>query len=190
MRLNSTSGKSNGTRSGGGFVKEATVKAVEVQYDIQEDWMNRPCDIQIIVTYNSGQDWDNELKLFGNFNREKVNWGSALKIKMFFEAAGIKDPDDINNDWTIKESWLEEVINQKILVLDYPTTRTKDNGKAYWDTFKEVCHVDKGMDHLKEKFLKQVSGGWIKDYSTNDPATDFDFKSKKEDPSSYVELDL
>lgn len=190
MRLNKQTNSSKGKHSGGGFVKEATIKGVELQYDVKEEWMKDPADIQIVITYNDGQDWDDELKLFGNFNREKESWGGALKIKMFFEAAGIKDTDNINDDWTIPESWLDEVVGKQILVLDYPTIRNKPNGKPWWETFKEVCAVSRGRDHLKKRFLKQVSEGWVKDYRTDDPATDFDFGENKEPKQDFKELDL
>ena len=31
------------------------------------------------------------MNIFGNFNKKNNTWGSALKLKMFFEAVGIKD---------------------------------------------------------------------------------------------------
>ena len=45
----------------------------------------------------------------------------------------------------------------------------KDNGKPFWNTFPETMAVSRGRDRLKERFMKQVRDGWVKDFKMDDP---------------------
>ena len=152
----------------GGYVTTGRVKAVELQYDAKLKWQQRNNDVLLKVVYNDGQDWDKELNLFGNFNKEKNTWGSALKLKMFFEAVGI-DNVEYKDDFTLSDFYMDKAMNKDFLVLSYPSVKMKDNGKPFWNTFNETMAVSRGRDRLKERFMKQVNAGWVKDYRTDDP---------------------
>tara|TARA_R100001463_G_scaffold39154_3_gene84054 strand:+ start:99 stop:629 length:531 start_codon:yes stop_codon:yes gene_type:complete len=150
-----------------GYVATGQVKSVELKYDHKLSYQKHVNDVFLIVTYNDGQDWDKTLNVFGNFNKKNNTWGSALKLKMFFEAIGIKDPE-YKDDWSIPDTYLDKAVGQEFLVLSYPSKNLKDNGKPYWNIFPEVMAVNRGMDRLKERFNKQVSEGWVKDLKVDD----------------------
>jgi len=150
-----------------GYVTTGTVKSVTVKYDDKLKYQKKNNDIILIVEYNDGQDWDKTLEIFGNFNKEKDHWGSALKVKMFLEAVGIKNPV-YGSDFSISDNYLDEAVGQEFLVLSYPSVNLKPNGKPYWNTFKETMHPSKGRDALKERFSAQVEDGWVRDYKVKD----------------------
>lgn len=171
-----------------GFVSTGKVKSVELKYDHKLKFQKRLNDVVLIVTFNDGQDWDKTLNIFGNFNKDKGNWGSALKLKMFFEAVGIKDPE-YKDDYSIPDNYLDRAIGQEFLVLSYPSVNLKDDGKPYWNIFPETMSPKRGRDRLKERFSKQVAEGWVRDYSNDDPLNEPKIKSKpKNDDSEELNL--
>tara|TARA_R110002051_G_scaffold101491_2_gene172322 strand:- start:2535 stop:3083 length:549 start_codon:yes stop_codon:yes gene_type:complete len=152
----------------GGYVSTGIVKSIKMSYDAKLKWQQRSNDVLLEVGYNDGQEWDKTLNLFGSFNKEKESWGSALKLKMFFESVGIENPE-YNDDYTISDSYLDKAMNKEFLILSYPSVKLKDNGKPFWNTFPETMAVRRGRDRLKERFMKQVRDGWVKDYKMDDP---------------------
>ena len=58
----------------------------------------------------------------------------------------------------------------------------KKNGKHFWDTYKIVAPATAPDEKLKEKVLKDVKDGWIKNYYSEDIDRDFSTSSnsKKE----------
>tara|TARA_R100000664_G_C2746739_1_gene134370 strand:- start:931 stop:1476 length:546 start_codon:yes stop_codon:yes gene_type:complete len=174
-----------------GFVTTGTVKSVTVKYDDKLKYQKKNNDILLTVEYNDGQEWDKTLNIFGNFNREKNNWGSALKVKMFLEAIGIKEPV-YDNAYTISDTYLDKAIGKEFLVLSYPSVNLKDNGKPYWNIFPETMAVERGRDRLKERFMKQVTEGWVRDYRTEDPlnSTSTSNNNPKKDTDNKDEFQL
>jgi hypothetical protein len=152
----------------GGFVSTGVVKSLKMSYDSKLKYQQRNNDVLLEIGYNDGQEWDKNLNLFGNFNKDKGNWGSALKLKMFFESVGIQNPE-YTDDYRISDSYLDKAINKEFLVLSYPSVKLKDSGKPYWNIFPETMAVSRGRDRLKERFMKQVRDGWVKDYKIDDP---------------------
>jgi len=156
-----------------GFVKTGTVKGITLTYDDKLKYHSRISDVLLVVKYTTEQGLKNgieeeTLNIFGSFNKDKGNWGGALKVKMFFEAVGIKNPE-YSADYSLPEEWLDKAIGQDFLVLSYPSKNLKDNGKPWWNTFMEVMHPSRGMDRLKERFQKQINEGWVRDYGESDP---------------------
>ena len=147
-----------------GFVTTGVVKSVELEYDSKLKWQQRSNDVLLKVSYNDGQDWDKELTLFGNFNKDKNNWGSALKLKMFFEAVGIENVE-YKDDFTLSDFYVDKAMGKEFLVLSYPSVKLKESGKPFWNTFNETMSVSKGRDKLKERFMSQVRDGWVKDFN-------------------------
>ena len=148
----------------GGFVTTGKVKIIGLEYDSKLSWQQRSNDVLLKIKYNDGQEWDKDLVLYGNFNKEKGNWGSALKLKMFFEAVGIESVE-YKDDYTISDHYLDKAMGKEFLVLSYPSVKLKDSGKPFWNTFNETMSVSKGRDRLKERFASQVRDGWVKDFN-------------------------
>lgn len=153
----------------GGYVTTGKVKIIGMEYDSKLKWQQRSNDVLLKISYNDGQEWDKDLVLYGNFNKEKGNWGSALKLKMFFEAVGIENVE-YKDDYTISDHYLDKAMGKEFLVLSYPSVKLKDSGKPFWNTFNETMAVSKGRERLKERFASQVRDGWVKDFNPGSDA--------------------
>ena len=149
------------------FVNKVPIQSAKIKYDVKEDWMTMPDDVRIYTTYDSGRGFDKNLDIGGRFNKDKGHWGSALKVKMLFDACGInsKEIDIEGAGWKIPEAWLDQIIGKDILVLSYVTSIIKKNGKNLWLDWNDVMHPDKGYDALKDHFMKQHEKGYVKRYS-------------------------
>ena len=170
----------------GGYETTATVKSAKIEYDVEKQWgsWNPTFDMFLTVTYNDGQDWDNEIEIYGNVKRDigtedPKSWGSAFKIKVFFESVFNEKDIFMNDDYTIPDKWLDKTIGRKFKVCKYKTTKVKQNGKHFWDTYKVVASASAPEGKLKEKVLKDVANGWIKNYFSEDIDSDFNASSQK-----------
>ena len=167
-RQSNTSNKRTGV-----FVSEATIKNIVVKYDVQEEWQKRPDDIALFLTLDVGQNFDYEMRIGGFFNRNEdgsvKNWGAALKVKILLDALNIKG--SLTKDWQLPDEIVEEMIGKKFLRLSY-VSGTKDNGKARWFDWNEVGRLGQ-EDRLKERFMKAVNDGWVKNFRP-DTGDDFD----------------
>ena len=155
------------------FVSEATIKNVVVKYDVQEKWQKRPDDIALFLTLDVGQNFDYDMRIGGFFNRNEdgsvKNWGAALKVKILLDALNIKG--SLTEDWQLSDEVLEEMMGKKFLRLSY-VSGTKDNGKPRWFDWNEVGRLGQ-EDRLKERFMKAVNDGWVKNFRP-DTGDDFD----------------
>jgi len=167
-RQSNTSNKRTGV-----FVSEATIKNIVVKYDVQEEWQKRPDDIALFLTLDVGQNFDYEMRIGGFFNRNEdgsvKNWGAALKVKILLDALNIKG--SLTEDWQLSDEVLEEMMGKKFLRLSY-VSGTKDNGKPRWFDWNEVGRLGQ-EDRLKERFMKAVNDGWVKNFRP-DTGDDFD----------------
>ena len=158
-RQSNTSNKRTGV-----FVSEATIKNIVVKYDVQEEWQKRPDDIAVFLTLDVGQNFDYEMRIGGFFNRNEdgsvKNWGAALKVKILLDALNIKG--SLTKDWQLPDEIVEEMMGKKFLRLSY-VSGTKDNGKARWFDWNEVGKLGQ-EDRLKERFMKAVNDGWVKNF--------------------------
>ena len=69
------------------------------------------------------------------------------------------------------------------MICSYKTSKLKKSGKNFWDTYKIVAPADYKKGYLKEKVIKDVQGGWIKNYADEDSSTEFNHGSNvKETP--------
>ena len=167
-RQSNTSNKRTGV-----FVSEATIKNIVVKYDVQEEWQKRPDDIALFLTLDVGQNFDYDMRIGGFFNRNEdgsvKNWGAALKVKILLDALNIKG--SLTDDWQLPDETVEEMMGKKFLRLSY-VSGTKDNGKARWFDWNEVGRLGQ-EDRLKERFMKAVNDGWVKNFRP-DTGDDFD----------------
>ncbi len=172
----------------GGFESTATVKSVELEYDIEKPWGTwKPTfDLFLTVTYKkSTQDFDETFEIFGNLKKElpiteNKSWGSGFKVKTFFESVLNKRNLTLNEDYSIPESWLDEVIDKQFMLCSYPTNRLKDNGKNFWKVYQIVAPAGSPAGTLKGKVMKDFQAGYLKDAAIEEPD---EFKSKESSPS-------
>jgi|TARA_R100001530_G_scaffold2796_2_gene4498 hypothetical protein len=167
-RQSNTSNKRTGV-----FVSEATIKNIIVKYDVKEEWQKRPDDIAVFLTLDVGQNFDYEMRIGGYFNRNDdgsvKNWGAALKVKILLDALNIEGK--LTDDWQLPDEIVEEMMGKKFLRLSY-VSGTKANGKPRWFDWSEVGKLGQ-EDRLKERFMKAVNDGWVKNFRP-DTGDDFD----------------
>lgn len=170
---NKTSNSS--TSNNNGYRKLVTVKSVEIKYDYKEKWQKKNNDVSLKVTYNlPDKDFTPDpLTISGNFNREKPSWGSAFKVERFFSSCGVRT-DNINDDWTIPDSWLDEVIGKEFSLISYKSRNLKPDGSNYYNEWDIVMHPSKGSDAHKKDFMKSVNDGYVYNYASNDPMSAMD----------------
>ena len=158
-RQSNTSNKRTGI-----FVSEATIKNIIVKYDVQEKWQKRPDDIAVFLTLDVGQNFDYEMRIGGYFNRNEdgsvKNWGAALKVKILLDALSVEGK--LTDDWQLPDETVEEMMGKKFLRLSY-VSGTKENGKPRWFDWNEVGKLGQ-EDRLKERFMKAVNDGWVKNF--------------------------
>ena len=188
MRLGTTNSSTSSTSSGGGYRTVEKVKHVTIRYDEKPaKYMKYNSDVCLDVTFTrtrkDGEPYDKTFTISGNFNREKKTWGSAFKVQRFFEVCDV-DTKDINDDWSIPDSWLDMVVGKEFSFISYPSTRLKEDGTPWWNDYDLVMHPNKSSDAHKAEFMKSVNDGWVKDYSTNTALSDFEDNSDSVDLNS------
>ena len=178
------------------YEKTATVKSVKIDYDVEKQWgsWNPTFDMFLTVTYNDGQDWDNELEIYGMVKKgidtsDQKSWGAAFKVKNFFESVFKEKNLHMNDDYTIPDNWCDKAIGKQFMVCSYKTTKMKKNGKNFWDTYKIVARADSAQGTLKTKVMKDVEDGWIKNYFTEDMDRDIETSNPKQS-SGDADFDL
>jgi len=156
----------------------ATIKSIDIQYDVTKQWgsYNPTFDMYMTVMINKGMDFDEKLEIYGNIKRDldvtdPKSWGSAFKIKRFFESVYNKKNLYMNEDWAIPDNWVEGAVGRQIKVCAYKTTKTKQNGKHWWDFYNIVDPASAPDGSLRNKVLKDVEDGWIKNYNSDDTAS-------------------
>lgn len=168
-----------------------TVKSVSIEYDAEREWGKwNPCfDMFLTVTYNDGQSWDKKLEIFGMLKRDlpitdQKAWGSAFKVRAFFESCTGKKNLMMQDDYTVPESWFDEVVGKQFMVCSYKTTKIRNNGKPFWNTYSIVAPPSALQGTLKNKVLKEVEQGYIKNYDSDDASTDFDYGNNTNNQST------
>ena len=156
-----------------GYVKQVTIKNVTVKYKPTVNNFKQPPDIWLDVEYEIDQGWDDKVSIFGNIKEDlphtdPKSWHSAFKVRNFFEKALETKNLQLNADYTIPEEWVSDAIGRKIKVISYPTTKTKQSGKPFWNTFNIVYGRDQSDAYIKEELQKQVNDGWIRNYKAPD----------------------
>ena len=158
----------------------ATIKSIDIQYDVTKQWgsYSPTFDMFMTVMINKGMDFDEKLEIHGNISRnldvsDPKSWGSAFKIKRFFESVYNKKALFMNEDWAIPETWVEGAVGRQIKVCAYKTTKAKQNGKGHWWDFYDIVDPANAPDgSLRNKVLKDVEDKWIKNYNSNDTASE------------------
>tara|TARA_R100000152_G_C6781957_1_gene217779 strand:- start:6838 stop:7533 length:696 start_codon:yes stop_codon:yes gene_type:complete len=205
-----------GAMGDGIFIDE--VKIVEVidrsgsKKATGQTWTN-DCQIEVKCVMLKN-DWDKTLNIGGNFKVEKVpatnelglpiededgnpiyeddfNWGSAFKVKNFFEACNLLSSDFLKTEAEIQETLnqftqgnispvlLEGAKNKIVKVLSYKKT----DGKT--KTWNQVAHPKRDNQKWKDYFLSQVDKEYVKDYSP-----DAQSSGPKKNGASALNLDF
>jgi len=162
----------------GGHEKRCTVTAVNLEYDVTKNWgsYNPHFDLFLTVECNvqtQKGEFPNTIEIKGKLKKEfpvtdNKSWGNAFVVRAFFESCLNRKNLKLNDDYSIPDTWLDEVVGKEFIKCDYPTTKVLKSGKLWWETYKIVAPVGSPQGYLKSKVLKDVENGWIKNYADDD----------------------
>lgn len=165
-----TFGKTNGAQGGSGdgiFFDVAEIVKVQPFYKASPDYLNKPNDVGIKVSYKpEGKElsFTPDFYVGGNLKRNDlevvIGVGGAFKVQILFEEAGLEFK--LNDDETIPDELLESLIGKKVLILNYRNTRS-DSEKLRTSTYSIVAKPG-SEDYLRSRFLKDVADGWVSNY--------------------------
>lgn len=163
------------SESKGVFVRTSKIADVVARYNVKESWQRREDDIVLEITLEIGKDFQPTMRVGGFFNRNDngsiKNFGTATKVKILVESAGLNWEKSVDENNQLTDTALEELQGSDICTLSYVYGQTK-TGKTGWTYWNEVAKA--GQDEvLKRKFLTAVDKGWVKDYRPDEPDTSF-----------------
>jgi hypothetical protein len=160
----------------GVYISEATIVSAEDKSGTKPEFLSSTPSLYIAIKLDIGKDFQPEMSFFGDFKRDEqnpaviVDWGSAYRVRNLFTAAGIHR--NINEDGSIPQDMIEDLIGKKILRLQYVSGR-KDNGKLkYYDWNDMVLGAKDDPKRFADLFFKSVERGYPKNYSPEALAED------------------
>ena len=144
------------------------------------DGGDKPCDVGLVITVDvPGQTFTKDIKVSGNFNPNKPNeWsGSAYSVKIFLENMRLKNWA-LNDDNSIPDDVLEQLVGKEIGYLRYPGAKNGDKVTQY--TYKNIVlssYVYKKLNQTAEQFLRgkydaDVAAGYVKPLADEDTSFD------------------
>ena len=127
------------------------------------------------------------MRVGGFFNRNDdgsiKNFGTATKVKILLESAGLNWDESINEDYQLNDAALENLQDSEICTLSYVYGKTK-TGKTGWSYWNEVAKA--GQDEvLKRKFFTAIDKNWVKDYRPDEPDSFDPTKLEKSESTDY-----
>lgn len=169
---NKKSSNTGGHSGDGIFIDVGVITRVKPYYNSAPNPAMNNRDIGLEVFYKpAGKELSFEPSVFigGNFKKDDLNrivgMGGAFKIDRLFERAGVTFT--LNEDGTIPEDALRDLIGRTITVIHYRNDRS--TAEKLKTTAWDIVGRENEADDLKEYFLQQVGGGWVRRYLA-DPA--------------------
>lgn len=171
-----------GLKAGGGgertniFINPATVVSIE---DISSD---SKADVAVKVTVQQENlEYTNSFNVSGWHKYDQLGqldvsgpgdgWGSSFKVRELFENCGMAGETLTDDSGRLLPHVFNRAQGQQIWIVRYPN---KEGKRWTWDRTSSVLQ---GRDHLQQKWNKDVSNGYPKDY-------DLDFVYQKENKPS------
>jgi hypothetical protein len=157
----------NSTYGPGVYIGKATIVGVQ---DVTEEglpFLQQNPDVAITITLDIGKDFNPEMSFFGNFKRDERNglvtdWGGAFPVRGLFDACKIVG--EINDDGTIPQEMLDQLVGKEILRLQYVSGFRKD-GKIRYSDWNNVLGGSDKPEKLAKLFEDSVAKGYPKNYS-------------------------
>jgi hypothetical protein len=151
------------------------VRIVQAQDISKQDIFKNgtPIDCGVELTVDIGRDFQPKMSIYGNFKTEgtKLSWGSAFVVKDLLSQLGIKG--ELNEDGSIPQDVLEQLSGRQIIRLSFLRGYDSANNKKRYSDYKHIAVVDdfdnpetvkKAGQKLTNKFLKDVTAGWVKNF--------------------------
>jgi hypothetical protein len=160
-------GRTSSNYGTGVFIGRATI--VEAR-DVSAEglpFLTRQPDVAIVIKLDIGKEFQPEMSFFGNFKRDERNglitdWGSAFHISNLFDACGVLG--EINDDGTIPQAMLDQLVGREILRLQY-VSGFRNDGKVRYSDWNTVLSGSSKPEKLAKLFEESVAKGYPKNYS-------------------------
>jgi len=165
------------------------VKIIDVE-DIsgeQLPFLERPVDIGIRLYLDIGRNFNPEIIIAGNFERdaqtdEVRGWGSAFTVQQALLNLGYQG--SLTKDNKIPADILQSIIGKSFYRLSY-VSGLKDSNKLRYSDFNLIGAADEGPEPLAKRFQKSVLKGYPKNYHPELLDREDETVSKGEEESSY-----
>jgi len=143
-----------------------------------------PVDCGVRLTIDIGREWQPKMMIHGNFKKEgdKIGWGSAFAVKDLLTKLKLKG--QLNPDGSIPQDLLDAMVGRKFVRLSYIRGVDQTTGKKRYTDYRHV-EVPKNEDDAAEvaklgqvltnKFVKDVTNGWVKNFQPDAGSEDTSF---------------
>lgn len=173
------------------------VKIIDVE-DIsgeQLPFLERPVDIGIRLFLDIGRDFNPELIIAGNFDRDAHTdmvrgWGSAFPVQQALTKLGYQGPLTKGNK--IPANVLQSIIDKSFYRLSY-VSGLKDSNKLRYSDFNIIGSIEEGPEVLAKRFQKSVLKGYPKNYhpellepKEEEPVTAEDFNTENYNSENFL----
>jgi hypothetical protein len=146
------------------FVQTATIIGMQATYNNEMFGVMWDVDLSILldVVKKNGEVYPYTMNIRANYSKDQqdniLGWGSAFKVSRLFERLEISGK--VNDDGTIPESCIQNVIGKEICVLFYRTGVREDGNVKFqaWD----VIDIDK--QSILAEFEVSQSKGYPKNF--------------------------
>lgn len=129
-------------------------------------FLDRPIEIGVKLTLDIGKEFQPELTIFGEFEKdinsgEVIGWGSAFSIQELLYKLSFQGRLDDNN--TIPAEALKSLVGKQFFKLSY-VSGIKDNGNLKYSNWNLIASVEEEPESLVKRFQKSVLNGYPKNY--------------------------
>jgi len=174
------------------FIQTATIKAVKPLYLNEVFGITWDVDLSLLleIKKQNGSSYDYQLNIRGCFKRDSsgriIGWSSAFKIQKLFNNLSVIGI--VNDNGTIEEKSLQQLLGKDIFVLNYVSGLKEDGRVKYqmWD----IIAADRVT--LQTEFLKSTDLGYPKNFHKEvifDEVLDNQVSSKNESDSEIFSFD-
>ena len=175
------------------FVDNVKIVTANLNYETKQDWQTYSDDMSISMTLDIGRDFNPSFYIGGNFKKDETSgevlgWGTAYKIKLFFDAIGMPirlSKGKLLQDQRLPEGAESQLIGKEFARLTYKSTKLKKTGDNMWKEWQETRPTSVDHAEFKDIFRNAVANNWIKDFLSPDNDVPFDNKE-----TSTVDLDI
>ena len=175
------------------FVDNVKIVTANLNYETKQDWQTYSDDMSISMTLDIGRDFNPRFYIGGNFKKDETSgevlgWGTAYKIKLFFDAIGMPirlSKGKLLQDQRLPQGAESQLIGKEFARLTYKSTKLKKTGDNMWKEWQETRPTSVDHAEFKDIFRNAVANNWIKDFLSPDNDVPFDNKE-----TSTVDLDI
>ena len=175
------------------FVDNVKIVTANLNYETKQDWQTYSDDMSISMTLDIGRDFNPSFYIGGNFKKDETSgevlgWGTAYKIKLFFDAIGMPirlSKGKLLQDQRLPQGAESQLIGKEFARLTYKSTKLKKTGDNMWKEWQETRPTSVDHAEFKDIFRNAVANNWIKDFLSPDNDVPFDNKE-----TSTVDLDI